>query len=340
MPERLISDAHCDDRTVGLLTERAELLFLRLLLKACPLGRYYAEPAKVKTQLLANRPRLRVADVTAALDELVRSGLASYYADSDGTRYVFLPCAVQTKLKHAARSPFPAPRSGPPDAPGQELIPLAGAPPVFFAPLKGREEKFPPNPPPSGGQEEGSFSDGGAAAPQSPAPAAASADEEAGPAADTQADIGYRRQADIDRELFVTLAALEGSPLDKLTRTGKTSIERALAAIRRVERGLTSLDLERAAARWKVVFPTATLTAAGLAKHWAKLQGEGPALAKKAAPLVPDEPDGWRDWINENTPDAPYARGGEKEGTPWHDLDAGYRRYLLEKLAKKNRPAA
>ena len=37
-------------------------------------------------------------------------------------------------------------------------------------------------------------------------------------------------------------------------------------------------------------------------------------------PAVP-EPNGWRNWINENAPDSVYARGGTREGEQWSALD-------------------
>lgn len=140
---------------------------------------------------------------------------------------------------------------------------------------------------------------------------------------------GGERILYFSERLFATMAELEGSPIEHLTPAGRRAINSALAAIRIVKPDLHPADLERAAAAWRKLFPTASLTARAMATHWAKLHG-APA-AKSAAPIVEEEPMGWRDWINENTPDVPYARGGEKEGEPWHDLPGAYRRFLIEK---------
>lgn len=135
--------------------------------------------------------------------------------------------------------------------------------------------------------------------------------------------------------LSLTLAELEGADPRMLTAAHKRAIGAAIRAIQAVKPDLHPDDLVRAAAAWKKCFPTASLTAAGMAKHWARLVGRtGPAAA--AAPLIEEEPLGWRDWINENTPDAKYARGGELEGTPWAELDASYRRYLIEQCRKRD----
>ena len=43
---------------------------------------------------------------------------------------------------------------------------------------------------------------------------------------------------------------------------------------------------------------------------------------------VESEPAGWREWVNENRPDACYAKGGADEGKPWSDLDQTVRSYI------------
>lgn len=133
--------------------------------------------------------------------------------------------------------------------------------------------------------------------------------------------------------LFLTMCQLEGSDPDRLTPAGRRKINVALAVIKSVHPMLHPDDLVKAAGVFRKLFPTASLTAHALNVHWAKLMG---ACAPKAAPIVEEEPYGWRDWINENTPDTPYARGGEKEGESWVDLPAAYRRYLIEKCLERD----
>jgi hypothetical protein len=160
-------------------------------------------------------------------------------------------------------------------------------------------------------------------------------DTSAGPSAAGEGDFPILYFSD---RLLLTMCQLEGSDPALLTPTGKRKIQSALSAIRKVKADLHPDDLVAAAGVWRKVFPTATLTAHALSVHWAKLMA--PKAPKAVAQPEDEEPMGWRDWINEHTPDVPYARDQEKEGTPWHELTAAYRRYLIEQLKKPNRPAA
>jgi hypothetical protein len=130
-----------------------------------------------------------------------------------------------------------------------------------------------------------------------------------------------------------TLAELCGIDTAQLTVAGKRSLTGTISALQKVKPDLHPDDLERAAAAWKLKFPTASLTPRAMNQHWAMLVGT--KVAVKVAPLVEPEPLGWRDWINEETPGTKYARDGECEGTPWHDLPAEYRRYLISQLARR-----
>lgn len=56
-------------------------------------------------------------------------------------------------------------------------------------------------------------------------------------------------------------------------------------------------------------------------------------------PAIP-EPDDWRNWINEHTPEAPYARGQEKEGAQWCELERAYQSYLVEQVSRSGRRGA
>lgn len=137
MPDRLLKEGLKTSRRVGVISERAELLFVRLILTVCPLGRYHAEPELVKQATLPNRPRIRTSHVAAALDELESSRLISRYSDPDGASYLCIPKFGQ-RLKYSARSPYPPPPHGPADAPGQEVLALPDLDPL---PLPKREEK-------------------------------------------------------------------------------------------------------------------------------------------------------------------------------------------------------
>jgi len=107
--------------------------------------------------------------------------------------------------------------------------------------------------------------------------------------------------------------------LDRLAATFpgvniRGEIQRATAYVRRV-RG-----------------PGAKLTLKFFEENWLPRTG-GPSLAD-TAPIehIPDEPEFWREMVNEEFPTSDYARGGAKEGTQWANLDADIRRHFLATL--------
>lgn len=127
VPDRLIRDGLKTSARIAAVSEGAEVLFFRLMLTVCPLGRYHAEPALVKQGALPNRPRIRTSDVASRLDELGRAGLIVRWSVPEGAAYLCLPRFNQ-RLRFEARSPFPAPPHGMVDVPGQELMDFAADP--------------------------------------------------------------------------------------------------------------------------------------------------------------------------------------------------------------------
>lgn len=117
--------------------------------------------------------------------------------------------------------------------------------------------------------------------------------------------------------LFQTAAELEGVDLTKITKPCRNRINAGLRAIREVHKDLLPVDLERAFAAYRREFPTAIFTIGALAKYWPRLMGE---KAKPAAPIIPDEPQYWREFFNDEFPTSKYSRGGSDEGTRWADL--------------------
>ena len=59
-----------------------------------------------------------------------------------------------------------------------------------------------------------------------------------------------------------------------------------------------------------------------------------PTGAQKPANSIP-EPEGWRNWINENAPNSVYARGGTHEGERWERLDASTQRWIAGKIGER-----
>lgn len=79
---------------------------------------------------------------------------------------------------------------------------------------------------------------------------------------------------------------------------------------------------------------SAKLTLKYFEEQWLPRAG-GPSLAEHA-PIerIPDEPEYWREMVNEEFPGSDYARGGSKEGTAWANLDADIRRHFMATLPR------
>lgn len=154
MPDRMIREGLKTSLRIGKLSERAELLFVRLILTVCPRGRTQADPETVKQVALTNRPRIRTADVAAALDELERSGLISRYpAARDGSPLLFIPRFGQEGLK-TRKSPYPPPPGEDDAEDGQATLAL---PPAKSE--RKKEGENPPCPPPAGGRNSSDGTD-------------------------------------------------------------------------------------------------------------------------------------------------------------------------------------
>lgn len=138
--------------------------------------------------------------------------------------------------------------------------------------------------------------------------------------------------------LVFALCSVEAVNPLALTRSARRELIHALGEILTVSPHVTPAEIAQAAAAYRRAFPTATLTAHALAKHWARLQpAAGPARVVAA---LPAEPAGWREWIAENCPDSPFAPGGEKSALTWADLDPDHRAHLLRQLTQPQPAAA
>ena len=152
MPDRMFRDGWKASARIGSVTEGAECLLTRLILCACNLSRYYADPTIIKGTAFPNRPRLRTSDIASRLDELEKAGLIVRYVAPDGTPLLEIPRFGQN-LKFGLKSPFAPRPGGPPDDPGQGLLEIEPPPGELIAPatVKRREEKAPHSPPTTGG---------------------------------------------------------------------------------------------------------------------------------------------------------------------------------------------
>lgn len=127
MSDKLLKDGLRTSEKIGGLTVFAELLFVRLLLATCPLGRCPWSPEWILVHAMPNRPHTRLKTLDAALMELRSASLIDRYAH-DGTAYLTIPRHGQ-RFKHAVRSPWPDPPGGTPDVEGQTFMAWSGPAP-------------------------------------------------------------------------------------------------------------------------------------------------------------------------------------------------------------------
>jgi hypothetical protein len=276
-------------------------LFFRNLLHTCDgAGRFLADADELRIALYQHAlDRVSRSHVSRWMAECHTAELVKLYTGQDGRGYGEVLNYGQRDSKRRVLHPAREADQLNFVAPSEPAADSTGDPPLVSSRTElNRRELKSPQPPPPAGEREGEV-------------------------------FPVRYFSD---RLARTLCELCGIDPAQLTAAGKRGVTSTIAALQKVKPDLHPDDLERAAAAWKKRFPTASLTPRALNQHWAMLVGT--AAPAKVAPIVEEEPYGWRDWINENTPGTKYARGGEAEGTPWHDLDAGYRRYLIAQVSK------
>lgn len=341
LPDRTFFSAWITDARLRRLSPQVQLLLIFIRPLCDRYGRFEVNPALIHMALYksANCGNVSVRDVESWLEILRSGGFIKTYVGTDGRRIGEVAKEYWRQKLSFGKAVYESENG---EAPLLDLADTAPPPPPNRE-EKRRETCAVGAAPADAGAKAESFSDfsnpRATARSQAPSPAPATESESAPYAptgADIRYDLGYRTRAQIEEPLFLALCRAEGSDPALLTPAGKRSLTVALGQLRRAQSGLTVEDIERAAVAYRKKFPTADLTAFALAKHWARL----PIRTTAHQPLVEPEPLGWRDWVNENTPDVDYARGGEKEGTPWEDLPAHYRRYLLDQCAKRAASAA
>jgi len=169
-------------------------------------------------------------------------------------------------------------------------------------------------------------------APIPPPPAAKGEFSSASPSSPKPVPLGFSHHAAV---VVSALRQAEGTAGTELTPAAHRELQHAAREILTASPLVSPQYIAAAAAAYRRAFPSATLTAHALAKHWPRLQPASTAFRPIAS--VEAEPAGWRDWIAENCPDSPFAPGGEKSGLAWPDLDPDHRRHLIRQLTQ---PAA
>ena len=112
MPNRIVKETLLRSRKVALLTAEEERLFLRLVLTVDDYGRFYADPAIVKSACLPTiADSIPSGRVAAWLDRLDEVGLIARYV-VDGEAYLEVRKATEINKPRAKESKFAPPEKG------------------------------------------------------------------------------------------------------------------------------------------------------------------------------------------------------------------------------------
>lgn len=114
MPNRILRD-WTDSEKVNEISFQAEVLFVRLIMKADDYGRYTANPRLIKSICFPLKDGLRDADISRFLAECEKAGLIAVYKIEEKS---FLEIRNFRQRTRASVSKYPAP-DGQPDKPCQ-----------------------------------------------------------------------------------------------------------------------------------------------------------------------------------------------------------------------------
>jgi hypothetical protein len=104
-----LRDGLITSRTLNTVNDRAECLFVRLLLLADDYGTYYADADLVRNYAWPLKS-YRTADVERALDDLERASLIVRFTGEDGSRYLEISkydCPLKHKTRRFPKRPAP-----------------------------------------------------------------------------------------------------------------------------------------------------------------------------------------------------------------------------------------
>ena len=108
MPNRVIKESICMSEDIAQLSESAEILFYRLMVKADDFGAYYGNPAIIKnTCYPLKADDINCNQVISWLNELISVGLVIYYEAADGKCYVQIAKWEKHQQIRAKKPKFP-----------------------------------------------------------------------------------------------------------------------------------------------------------------------------------------------------------------------------------------
>lgn len=89
MPNRIIKETICTSEDIAMLSQGAEILFYRLIVKADDFGAYYGNENIVKSTCFPLKSdEINCNHVKEWLSELVKAGLIYHYIADDGRKYI------------------------------------------------------------------------------------------------------------------------------------------------------------------------------------------------------------------------------------------------------------
>jgi hypothetical protein len=110
MPNRIIKESICTSEELANISDGAETLFYRLIVKADDFGCYYADPEIVRNICFAKKKRVKEAHVIKWLEELKNNKLIIIYEDN-GKPYLQLKTFENHQQRRATKPKFPLPTS-------------------------------------------------------------------------------------------------------------------------------------------------------------------------------------------------------------------------------------
>jgi len=110
MPNRIIKESICTSEELANISDGAETLFYRLIVKADDFGCYYADPEIVRNICFAKKKRVKEAHVIKWLEELKNNNLIIIYEDN-GKPYLQLKTFENHQQRRATKPKFPLPTS-------------------------------------------------------------------------------------------------------------------------------------------------------------------------------------------------------------------------------------
>lgn len=117
MPIRMIRD-WTDSEKVDRLSPQAEVLFIRLMMKADDFGCFHAHPALVKSFCFPLRDNVRNTDISRWIEECQSAGLLVTYADPQSGKNFLQILNFGQRMKQSRHKFPPPPDRGEPELPG------------------------------------------------------------------------------------------------------------------------------------------------------------------------------------------------------------------------------